>query len=119
MAGRIVPADYEIRPMSNGQRARLSAIHRRRWGAPEGCATVRGIHIPFEYRDPIRYWSDWLAYHDGEDAARVFIQKLKDTDWRDMPRVRRLYNARKDVAAMRDEIRDIEWRFRHGNLDHP
>ena len=98
--------------MNKELRDRLSAIHRRRWGAPEGYATVRGVHVPFEHRTPIRYWSDWLAYNEGEDAARAFIRGLKDADWLPMPRLWNLYGQRKAVAALRDEIRQLEWESR-------
>lgn len=115
---RICDPDYEYAPWGDERRARASALHRKRWGAPDGYATVRGIHVPLEHRAPIRLWSDWIAYHDGEEAARCFIQGLRNNEWRDMPQLHRLYQDRKEVAALRREIRNIAWEAYRGNSDH-
>lgn len=109
--------DYEHQPWSDERKAKASAFHRKRWAAPEGYATVRGVHVPFEHRAPIRYWSDHIFNHDGEEAARAFVQSLSDNEWRDMPRVTALYRAKKDIAAMREQIRQFEWEARRGNSD--
>jgi hypothetical protein len=106
---------YEHRPWSEEHRARLSAIHRKRWGAPEGYCTVRGVHVPFEHRAPVRYWSDWCAHHQGKDAARQWIESLKADEWFTMPRLWELYRARLEIAKTRDFIREFQWEVRYGH----
>ena len=107
--------DYRYRPISAKRKAKLSEIHRKRWGAPEGFCTVRGVHVPFEHRPPVRYWSDWIAYHQGEERARQWIQGLRDAEWADMPAITEIFNQRKEIARTRDAIRAAQWELVHGH----
>lgn len=115
MGRSMADPDYRHRPMPEERKARLSEIHRKRWGAPEGFATVRGVHVPFEHRAPLRYWSDYIAYHDGEDIAAEWLARRAEAEWTDMPELWRLYRARKEIAATRDAIRLAEWELVHGH----
>jgi hypothetical protein len=116
---RICDPDYERRSWSEEHRSRLSAIHRKRWGAPEGYATIRGVHVPFEYRAPLRYWSDYIAHHYGEDVARRYLRTAEADGWIEMPRIRDFYDKRREIARTRDAIREFLWSIRYGNPDHP
>jgi hypothetical protein len=100
-------------PWTRERRRQLSAIHRKRWGAPEGYCTIRGIHVPFEHREPIRYWSDWWAHHYGEDDAKKFVADLKSADWKLIPRLRQLWNQKRQVGRNRDLIRNLVWEAYH------
>lgn len=111
--------EYVHRPWSDERKARASASHRARLGAPEGYATVRGVHVPYEHRAPIRYWSDWMAHHEGEDAARRWVRLLKDRNWSDMPTLWVAYRERKDIAKTREQIRRIQWELTYGNRNNP
>lgn len=115
---RICDPGYKRRHWSEEHRARLSEIHRKRWGAPEGFATVRGVHVPFEYRDALRYWTNSISATGSEEEARRFAQQIRDNDWRDMPRIQRLYEERMEIAETREQIRRIQWELQHGHSDH-
>lgn len=108
-------ADYEYRPMSVERRARLSAIHRKRWGAPDGYATVRGVHVPFEHRDPLRYWANWISAREGETAAHDFVAAVRDGNWKAVPRIRALFEERQAVHRNRELLRRLEWEAQHAD----
>lgn len=86
-------------------RAHLSAAHRARLGAPEGMATVRGVHVPYEYRDALAFWGDWIAHHFGPDNAFAFVEKEKAEGWQNMPRITELFEQRLQVREARRAIR--------------
>lgn len=97
--------DYERTTMPPERRERLSAIHRARWGAPAGMATVMGVHVPLKYRDALRLWSNWVSTNAGAPAARRFVEQLRERDWADMPRIQELYEQRLAVRQSRKTIR--------------
>ena len=107
--------DYRYRPISKERKAKLSEIHRKRWGAPEGYCTVRGVHVPFEHRPPVRYFSDYVATNYGEDQARKRTQALADSHWQGMDDLWSLYQERRDIALTREAIRKAEWEIVRGN----
>lgn len=92
---------------SREHRRRMNALHCKRWGASEGHCTVRGVHVPIEHREPVRYWSDWWSYHYGEEDAKQFIADLKAGDWKLIPRLRELWNQKKQISHNSEIIRDL------------
>lgn len=100
--------DYVHRPMSDERRSRLSEIHRKRWGAPDGFCTVYGVHVPFEHRTPVRYWADWVAYRQGWDGAQGFVEGLKSENWASVPRLWTLYQRKLEVRRTADFLRYLE-----------
>ena len=97
--------DYAYRPMTVEHKNRLSEVHRKRWGAPEGMCTLRGVHIPFEYREDLMVFANRIAQREGKEKARAWVQELKDGGWRRMPEIKRLAEEWRMVAENRELIR--------------
>jgi hypothetical protein len=100
---------YQRARWTDERRAAASVLGRKRHGAPDGFCTIYGIHVPFEHRDPLRHWADWLTYHHGQDEARRMLLELKADNWRDVPRLRRLWEQKKLIHENGKVIADITW----------
>lgn len=85
----------------------MSEIHRRRCGAPAGFATLYGVHIPFEHRDPLAYWAAWLALRYGRHEAEAFVRDTMAQRWTTVPALRALYEQKLEVARTKKAIRNL------------
>jgi hypothetical protein len=108
---------YEREPWSQERKDRMAAIHRRRWGAPEGHCTIYGVHVPLEHADPIRFWAQWLSCQMGRATAREFVEGLKAEAYASVDRIRFLWQQRLEVGHNRELIRQIEWEAWHADKD--
>lgn len=106
---------YQREPWSDERRARLSEIHRKRWGAPDGFCTIYGIHVPFEHREPIRYWADWVAYHQGRESAQEFVHRQRASDYSAVDYLRKLMLRKRQIYHNAEAIRQVQWEAHRAN----
>lgn len=103
---------FRIGAWSDDRRERMAAIHRRRWGAPDGHCTIYGVHVPLEHAGPIRFWAEWIAAKEGAVAACKFVESIKSDDYVRVDRLREMCHERRAGAENGDLIREIQWEAR-------
>lgn len=100
--------DFRRSYWTQERREAMSEKRRRAWGAPDGHATLYGIHIPLEHRGPLRYWADWCFTRGGQQAAVDFVLDAKSQGWANMPSLRAMWEEKLAIAENRKMIRMLE-----------
>ena len=109
---------FKIGAWSDDRTAKASAAIRRRLGAPDGCATVYGVHVPFEYSEPLRLFASRVARLEGKKASSIYVQQIKDDEWRQMPEIIERYELAlllRQTRKITQQIHTEYWRQRNAN----
>ncbi len=106
---------HRIGAWSDERREKAAVAGRRRFGAPDGFATVYGVHVPLEHAEPLRFWAHWLSYNESPERASSFVEYHRLIDWSDVPRLRELWEERQQIADNREAIRLLTWEAIHAH----
>lgn len=107
--------EYQYRGHTAEHCAKLSKAQLARWGAPEGMCTVRGVHVPLEYRDVLAFFGNRVAAKISGEAATAYIQSIKDGGWAKYPALKEKYELAMMVKETRELIREMQWEAYYAN----